>query len=84
METHHPAATDRQTGDPWDHPDIMASIDEMINKHYQKKQPTPVPIHPVSGSTLLSSDADTTPLKPLPEKFPPKPYTSNRHGGSRI
>jgi hypothetical protein len=81
MDLPHSTATDRQTGVPWDHPDIMATIDEMINKHYLKKQLTPVSIHPVSGSTLLLTDAETSPLEPLPEKFPPKPYASNRYCG---
>jgi hypothetical protein len=81
METLNSEATDRQTGDPWDHPDIMATIDEMINNHYLKKQHTPVSRYPVSGSTLHSSDAETTPLKPLPEENPPKPYAYNRNRG---
>jgi hypothetical protein len=82
METPNTDSTERQNGDPWDHPDIIASIDEMISDHYRKEKRTPVSRIPALGSPLHTSISRDTPLKPFSEIDPLKPFAYNRSCGN--
>jgi hypothetical protein len=82
METLNTDATERLNGDPWDHPDIIASIDEMISNHYQQDKRTPVSRFPAPGSTLHTSVVGDTLPKPLPELDPQKPCKYYRNSGN--
>jgi hypothetical protein len=78
METLNTDVSAGQTEDPWDHPDIIASIDEMINNHHRTQISRPL----APGSTLHTSDTGKSPLKPLPELNPQKPRAYNRNCGN--
>jgi hypothetical protein len=53
-------------GDPWDHPELLASIDDLCNNHFRTTSRSGVPLHLNSRPTQPTTSANLTPLSVSP------------------
>jgi hypothetical protein len=42
-------------GDPWDHPTLLASIDDLCNNHFRTSRRSVAPVHLIPGPTQPST-----------------------------